>query len=483
MGSVGGGSGGGTTIDTGSFATTGSNTFIGNQTITGSVNITGSLTVNNLNVDAYQGYTNYNSTVNLLDTASVQYIDITGKNYIKLTYPTSSTGFNPVYTIALTGSMPSGSILPKIMLDAYQFTSSNSQYQAPINLTSSVQWPFVLYFNEAPVALQMVSSAGGMRRQSLALDNTFGNKVIYNSAYEYYTKNMTLAPTVFVSGAAALLYQFESGSNLWNNALYTGTGSIYNPADTGSVKNLVNNTTASWSNTGIVLESLPTPAIYKKCGYRSSYTNNGFLSASANTYTFTSASGVYFGASFMPSLFESGSISQSAYVIARAENDLFKFSMVSASAATGSFAYYMQLDISGSYNTTITSSTEVLSAASVPFIFDSTTTRQWGQEETLGVNFGFIWENDYVVIFNGFLTAIAGYGLAGSQVFNVTGSLPASSTTNVELFGTSAESNKNFVGLSFGAILQTGSSGVAIQTQGIFQGAMVGNRIALPTGL
>ena len=39
----GGGSGGGTTIDTGSFATTGSNTFIGNQTITGSLSVTGSI--------------------------------------------------------------------------------------------------------------------------------------------------------------------------------------------------------------------------------------------------------------------------------------------------------------------------------------------------------------------------------------------------------------------------------------------------------
>ena len=37
--------------------------------------------------------------------------------------------------------------------------------------------------------------------------------------------------------------------------------------------------TSSWSNNAVVLEALtPSSPAYRKCGYRSSYTNNGFIS-------------------------------------------------------------------------------------------------------------------------------------------------------------------------------------------------------------
>ena len=93
--------GGGSTIDTGSFATTGSNSFVATQTITGSVNITGQYLINgvaisgsNISQFATTGSNTFNGNQNI---NGILTLSSSANSYFQFTSPNNATGSGAIF--------------------------------------------------------------------------------------------------------------------------------------------------------------------------------------------------------------------------------------------------------------------------------------------------------------------------------------------------------------------------------------------------
>lgn len=141
-------SGGGGSIDTGSFATTGSNNFIGNQVITGSLTVSGSSTFTNIGPAIFSGtstFTNITASGNI--SASTFSGDGSGLTnvpestdidvYLNFEEATSFAYIVP-YNLQFAGFTTSSAMTVQISSSGapYVFTSSLSQFST-LSVTSS----------------------------------------------------------------------------------------------------------------------------------------------------------------------------------------------------------------------------------------------------------------------------------------------------------------------------------------------------------
>ena len=231
------GSGGGGTINTGSFATTGSNRFNGDQTITGSLTVTNTITAQKLIVQTITSSVLYSSGSNIFgnNLANTQVftgsVYITGSNFL--------FNNNRVIDSSLTSSM-------SVLSASYAATASIASVANTV-LTSSVSY----ISSSNSISLNEIEVADYDNNTAVTFVNgrlkfIFGTPTVpsapvasFNSTFatdrfNAVTDAYTVTGTIAVGGYTLISASLYEGATLLTSTGSNATSLVYNTTTTGS---------------------------------------------------------------------------------------------------------------------------------------------------------------------------------------------------------------------------------------------------------